>query len=130
MRNLRLALLAAALGAIALVFCFPRTDPAARYPVSIDRARAVQLAQQLSAKYGVNTANWRTEVSTVTDDKLRSTARLSLPIPPPHSFRRSLGACSLLPPPDRSSVSSCPPTAIRKSGVIIVRLALRCNRRT
>jgi hypothetical protein len=69
-KPLRIPLLAAVAGAIALAVLFPRLDPSAKFPVSVDRAAAIKRAAEWSAKLGVDPAGWRAQATHFTDDKV------------------------------------------------------------
>jgi hypothetical protein len=72
LRQLRWALLAAAAGVIALVLFFRAGDPSGIFPISIDRAQAVERARRLTERYGVKPDGWRIDVTTIADEKLRA----------------------------------------------------------
>ncbi len=63
---------AAAAGAIMLAILFPRVDPSASLRLGLDRAKAIERARQLAARYGVDTAGWRAAVWDEASDKHRA----------------------------------------------------------
>ena len=72
MKPLPISAVAALAGVIALAVLFPRLDPSASAPLTIDRSHAVERARQLASRYGVDTAGWRDLVTDGTDEKLRA----------------------------------------------------------
>ena len=72
MRPLRGPAIAALVGAALLLILFPRTDPSAAFGTPLDRGGAIQQARQLTARYGVSTANWKVSATQLTDEKLRA----------------------------------------------------------
>jgi hypothetical protein len=70
-KPLPIAALAAAGGVIALVLLFPRFDPSAKTPLTLDRSHMIERTRGLATRFGVDTSGWDAEVTDQTDPKLK-----------------------------------------------------------
>lgn len=71
MKLLAISAVAALGGLIGLAVLFPRLDPSASAPLTVDRSHAIERVRQLASRYGVDTTGWRAAVTDQTDAKLR-----------------------------------------------------------
>ncbi len=70
MKPLPIAALAALGGLAGLAVLFPRLDPSASVPLTLDRSHAIERAHEMASRYGVDTSGWRASVTDQADPKL------------------------------------------------------------